>query len=269
MDMSRLAVSQISTNCLGFEEAVKAYSSKGIGHVGIWTDKIENIPPTQVKAILEEHGVKPANLCFAGMFTSDSAEKRQAAVDNAKKTAEQCKEIGAGFLLIVSGPALPGDLEGSRDQMQRALEELVPFAENIGTNLALEAIHPIDISRWTVLVTLGQVFDVVKSFSSPNLGILLDLYNSWWEPGIEATIPQIIDKVFDVHIADWHSETTAVDTRLLPGQGIIPLPRLIKTIVNAGYQGLYDVEIFNPSIWDCDEGPILDEIVRWWKELEV
>jgi sugar phosphate isomerase/epimerase len=269
MDISRLSISQITSNNLGFEEAVKDYSSKGIGHMGIWTDKIENMPLTQVKTILEEYRVKPANMCFAGLFTSDSAEQRQAAVDNAKKTAERCKEIGAGFLLIVSGPAVPGDLEGSRDYARQALEELVPFAENIGTNLALEAIHPIDISRWTVLVTLEQVFDVVESFSSPNLGILLDLYNSWWEPGLEATIPRIIDKVFDVHIADWAAETTAVDTRLLPGQGIIPLPRLIKAIENAGYQGLYDVEIFNPDIWEADEGPVLDEIVRWWKELEV
>lgn len=269
MDISRLSISQITTNNLGFEEAVKAYSSKGIGQMGIWRDKIENIPPTQVKAILEEYRVKPTNLCFAGLFTSDSAEQRQAAVDDAKKAIELCKEIGAGFLLIISGPTVPGDLEGSRDRARRALDEVVPFAQDIGANLALEAIHPIDISRWTVLVTLEQVFGIVESFSSPNLGILLDLYNSWWEPGLETTIPRIIDKVFDVHMADWAAETLAVDTRLLPGQGVIPLPRLIRTIEDAGYQGLYDVEIFNPAIWEADQGPVLDEIVGWWKELEV
>ncbi len=269
MDISRLSISQISTNSLGFEEALQAYSSKGISQMGIWTDKIENIPPTRVKALLDEYKVKPANLCFAGLFTSDSANERDAAVDNAKKTVELCKEIGAGFLLIVSGPTAPGQIEASRDNAKRGLEKLVPFAEDIGANLALESIHPIDISRWTVWVTLEQVFGIVDSFSSPNLGILLDLYNSWWEPGLEATIPRIIDKVFDVHMADWAAETLTVDSRLLPGQGVIPLPRLIKTIEDAGYQGLYDVEIFNPAIWEADQGLVLDEITTWWKQLEV
>lgn len=269
MDISRFSVSHITTNNLGFEEAVKAYSSRGIGHMGIWTDKIENIPVGRVKALLEEYRIKPANMCFAGLFTGDSAEQRQSAVDNAKRTLELSKEIGAGFLLIVSGPTEPGDVESSRDHARQALEKLVPFAQDIGANLAIEAIHPIDISRWTVWVTLGQVYEIVESFSSPNLGILLDLYNSWWEPGLEKTIPRIVDKVFDVHLSDWAAETVGVDARVLPGQGVIPLPRLIKTIEDAGYQGLYDVEIFNPAIWEADQDQVLDELVSWWKELEV
>ena len=269
MDISRLSISQITTNNLGFEEALKAYSSKGIGQIGIWGDKIENTPPARVKALLEEYGVKPANLCFAGLFTSSSADERKGAIESAKKTVELCKEIDAGFVLIVSGPTIPGELEASRDYAKQALDELVPFAEDVGANLALESIHPIDISRWTVWVTLEQVFGIVESFSSPNLGLMLDLYNSWWEPGLETMIPRIVDKVFDVHMADWASDTLTVDCRLLPGQGVMPLPRLIKTIEDAGYKGLYDVEIFNPAIWESDQGMILDEIVSWWKELEV
>lgn len=269
MDLSRLSISQITTNNWGFEEAVRKYAAHKITNIGIWNHKIENLGPAEIRRVLKDEGMKASNLCFAGLFTGASQEERDAAVEATKRALELAVEIEAGFLLVVSGPCLPRQLEESRAYVRKAFEELVPFAENIGARMALEAIHPIDISRWSVIVTLGQVLSIVKGFSSPGLGILLDLYNSWWEPGIEELIGEAGKDLLGVHLADWNIETLGVDRRLLPGRGIIPLERLIRRVEATGYGGCYDVEIFNEEIWsaNCDE--LLDETVGWFDKMEV
>jgi sugar phosphate isomerase/epimerase len=269
MDISRLSISQITTNTWGFEEAVKNYASRGIKNMGVWVDKIEHLKGPEVKGILDSQGMRAFNLCFAGLFTGGTQDSRDAAVDNTKKTLELAKEIDAGFLLIVSGPTLPRQLEESRGYVRNALEALVPFAESLGVKMALEAIHPIDISRWSVVVTMSQALAVVREFSSPCLGVLLDFYNNWWEPGIETLIEQMANELLGVHVADWNMETLGVDRRLLPGQGVIPLGRLIRSVEASGYSGCYDVEIFNEEIWSGDYNQILGDIVQWFKGVEV
>jgi sugar phosphate isomerase/epimerase len=269
MNISRLSISQITTNNWGFEEAVRNYAARGISNMGVWVDKIAHLKNSEVRRILNDRGMTAFNLCFAGLFTGDTQEKRDTAIDTTKKTLEVAKEIGAGFLLIVAGPTLPRHLEESRDHVQRALEALVPFAENIGAKMALEAIHPIDISRWCVIVTMAQALSTVRAFSSPSLGVLLDLYNTWWEPGIEELIGDMRKDLLGVHVADWNPETLKVDSRLLPGQGVIPLERLIKKVEMAGYQGCYDIEIFNEKIWSDNYDRVLADIVKWFKGLEM
>ena len=269
MDISRLSVSQITTNNWSFEDAVLNYSSFGIKNIGVWVDKIEDFKSSEVKNILDEQGMKAFNLCFAGLFTGDTQTKRDSAIDNTKKTLELSKEINAGFLLIVSGPTLPNQLEESRGYVKKALETLVPFAEDLGAKMALEAVHPIDISRWSVVVTLGQALGLLREFSSSSLGILLDFYNSWWEPEINELIEQMGGDLLGVHVADWNVETLGVDKRLLPGQGVIPLDRLIRKVESSGYDSCYDVEIFNEEIWSGNYEDTLRDIVDWFNGLEV
>jgi sugar phosphate isomerase/epimerase len=269
MDISRLSISQITTNNWGFEEAVRHYASQGIKNIGVWVDKIEDLKPSEVKDILNGQDMKASNLCFAGLFTGETQDKRKSSIENTKKTLELTKEIDAGFLLIVSGPTIPRQLEESRAYVKSALEALIPFAEDLGAKMALEAIHPIDISRWSVVVTLSQALSVVREFSSPSLGVLLDFYNSWWEPGIEGLIDQMGDELLGVHVADWNMETLEVDSRLLPGQGVIPLEHLIQKVETSGYSGCYDVEIFNQDIWSGNYEEVLRDIIDWFKELEV
>jgi sugar phosphate isomerase/epimerase len=265
MDISRLSISQITTNNWGFEEAVQNYASRGIKNMGVWVDKIEPLKASEVKGILDGQGIKAFNLCFAGLFTGETQDSRDAAVDNTKKTLELAKKIDAGFLLIVSGPTLPHRLEESRGHVRNALETLVPFAESLDVKMALEAIHPIDISRWSVVVTMSQALAMVREFSSPCLGVLLDFYNNWWEPGIETLIEQMGSELFGVHVADWNMETLGVDRRLLPGQGVIPLDRLISRVEASGYNRCYDVEIFNEEIWSGDYNEILGDIIQWFE----
>ncbi len=269
MDLSRLSISQITTNNLGFEEAVNNYAAHNIENIGIWTHKIEGVGPAQIRRTLKDAGIKAANLCFAGLFTGDSQDRRDAAVDMTKKALELTAEIEAGFLLVVSGPALPQRLEQSRDHVKRALARLVPFAEGIGAKMALEAIHPIDISRWSVVVTVRQALSIVRDFSSPGLGVLIDLYNSWWEPDIENLIGQAGKDLLGVHLADWAAETLGVDRRMLPGKGVIPLQRLMGSAEASGYGGCYDVEIFNENIWSADSDEVLNDIVGWFSKMEV
>jgi len=213
--------------------------------------------------------MKATNLCFAGLFTGETGEKREQSIEDTQKCLEITKEIDAGFLLIVAGPVTGGSTGQSMGYVRHAMDVLVPYAEKIGVKMALEAIHPIDIGRWSVIVTLNQALSVIKEFDSPNLGLLLDLYNSWWEPDIDENIKKAANKILGVHVADWKVPTLSVDSRVLPGQGIIPLRGLIKQIESIGYKDGYDVEIFSEELWNSDYDNMLRHIIQWFKGLDV
>jgi sugar phosphate isomerase/epimerase len=269
MDLLRLSISQITTNNYGFIECVKLYSKHGIKNIGIWRDKIEHLKPGEIKDVLNSYDMKATNLCFAGLFTGETTEKRKHSIEDTKKHLEIAKEIGAEFLLIVAGPITGNSIRQSMKYVRRAMDALVPYAEKIGIKMALEAIHPVDIGRWSVITTLNQALSVIKEYDSPNLGLLLDLYNSWWEPDICENIKKADNKILGVHIADWEVPTLTVDSRVLPGQGIIPLRDLIGHIESVGYQGCYDVEIFSKEIWNSNYDDVLRRIIQWFKGLEV
>ncbi len=69
-----------------------------------------------------------------------------------------------------------------------------------------------------------------------------------------------IDRIAGVHICDVRSETRGWADRVLPGDGIADVAALIGALDAAGWDGLYDLEIFSDdgtfgtaypdSLWD-------------------
>ena len=50
---------------------------------------------------------------------------------------------------------------------------------------------------------------------------------------------------FEVHVCDVRSPTRSWADRALPGDGIADVGRILRLLDDAGYDGLYDVEVFS------------------------
>ena len=99
-------------------------------------------------------------------------------------------------------------------------------------DLGLEALHPMDITTWSMVRTINQALDIIDEIDLPHFGLMLDLYNTWWDPQI---IPGIRragagGRIKGVHMADWRNPTRSFTDRTIPGRGIIPLERLIAEV---------------------------------------
>ena len=93
---------------------------------------------------------------------------------------------------------------------------------------------------------------------------MFDTWHLWNEPELLARITEAIDRIVLVHLSDYRAGTTIHDDRVLPGDGVIPLPQIIGHLDACGYDGVYDVEIFSERLWDSDYPALLQQCRRWF-----
>ncbi len=101
------------------------------------------------------------------------------------------------------------------------------------------------------------------------MGVTVDFYSSWYERGLEELVREHIDLVALVQINDYRLGTFDMPNRCAIGDGDIPVERLMGTVLDAGYEGPFDLEILGPRIEE--EGyraPIVRSIERASEMLE-
>jgi sugar phosphate isomerase/epimerase len=153
--------------------------------------------------------------------------------------------------------------------------KLVDFAGDHGVRIALEPLNVAIINVETAIWTLEQGMRPVEQVYRPNFGICLDVWNVWQNPRIEDVIQESGQRgrTYVVQLSDWRTPRSFED-RAIPGQGSIPLPRLLRTIHESGYDGPYVVEIFSGdvpgSLWKGDLVQLIRDcragVDRAWSE---
>jgi sugar phosphate isomerase/epimerase len=70
----------------------------------------------------------------------------------------------------------------------------------------------------------------------------------WAERDLASTIASSMDVIRLVQVSDFKIGTLATPDRRVPGDGDIPLARIIGQVLHAGYGGVFDLELIGPQI---------------------
>lgn len=258
----RIAISEITTAEWSFEEDVRAYSEiEGIDGIGVWRETLaaSDLSPQEARSRLDDAGLTACSLIFAGGFTDDF----ESAIADAREALETAAVLGAPVLLVVAGPRLGVSVSEGDRRTREALERLAPAAREAGVTLALEPIHPIKIAEYSSVVTLSQAADIVAAIDGA--GLMLDIWNSWWEPDLPQEIEATAD-IAAVQIGDFRAEGAPLD-RAPPGEGIVPLAEVVSTLEDEGYDGWYEVELFTDRYEPDEYHELLERCVSGMEEL--
>jgi len=268
MHPNRLGVSGITTNRWRLEEDVQAYARMGVQHIGVWAFKCEGLHPEEVRKLIESHDMHVSNVCFGGLFTQDTEAERMAAIENTKELIDFTQSIGADTLLLVSGAIHKHTLAQALDYVRFGLEAVVPYAEQRNVHLGLEALHPTELTQWSVVNTVSLSLKLVDEFASNHIGVFLDTYNNGWDYELSNLIPRCAGKIKGVHLADWRNPTRSFTDRTLPGRGVLPIRDIVQKIEETGYSGTYDLELFSDELWDSDYENFIREYQVWYNSLD-
>jgi sugar phosphate isomerase/epimerase len=138
------------------------------------------------------------------------------------------------------------------------IERLLPDAERCGVKLGVEALHPMYAGDRSVVVTLGQANSIAERFPADLVGVVVDAYHVWWDPGVYDEIKRAGARILGFHVSDWLVPTPdPLMGRGVMGDGVIELHRLRSAVDAVGYGGPIEVEIFNQVVWDMP----LDEML--------
>jgi sugar phosphate isomerase/epimerase len=83
-----------------------------------------------------------------------------------------------------------------------------------------------------------------------DIGVCVETNACWAERGLGATIRDGVDVFRVVQVSDFAIGTLSTPNRLVPGDGDIPLERILGQILAAGYEGSFDLELIGPRIDD-------------------
>jgi sugar phosphate isomerase/epimerase len=269
--LSRLSLNQRTTASWSLPDAIKGCVDAGLGAIGIWREQVAEVGLDEASRLVAESGLRVSSLCRGGFFTTaDPAEAQASEVMN-RTAIEEAAALTAATLVLVPGglPSGDKDLVAARDRAAQAIERLVPYAHELGVNLGIEPMNPIYAADRGVISTLAQALEIAEHFDAADVGVVVDTFHLWWEPGIADQLQRARERIVSYQICDWITPLPADSllARGMMGDGHIDFPAFTRSVVRAGYRGDIEVEIFNADLWALPPAEVVDTMAGRYLEL--
>jgi sugar phosphate isomerase/epimerase len=266
----RLSLNQATVKQWSVEELAEGCADAGVPAVGLWREPVAQCGLERAAKLVRSAGLVVSSLCRGGFFTAIDPVERRRALDDNRRAIEEAAVLGAPVLALVSGGLPEGsrDLDGSRRRVVEALAELAPHAAERGVRLALEPLHPMYCSDRCVIATIEQALEIAERFPAGQVGVMVDTYQVWWDPGVYAHIARAGERIAGFQVADWVTPLPrgALVGRGMLGDGCIELRRLRDAVDAAGFRGMVEVELFNDRLWRMPGRQLLDLVVARYRE---
>jgi sugar phosphate isomerase/epimerase len=268
---SRLSLNQRTTASWSLPEAIQGCVDAGLGAIGIWREQLAEVGLDQACRLVAESGLRVSSLCRGGFFTTADLAEAAIAEANNREAIEEAAALHAATLVLVPGGLPQGDkdLRAARDRAARAIERLVPYAHELGVNLGIEPMNPIYAADRGVISTLAQALEIAERLDADDVGVVVDTFHVWWEPGVADQLQRAGQRIVSYQICDWITPLPA-DTLLargMMGDGHIDFPTFTKAVARAGYRGDVEVEIFNADLWKAPPTWVVDTMIKRYLDL--
>ncbi|CAN5652578.1 sugar phosphate isomerase/epimerase [soil metagenome] len=80
------------------------------------------------------------------------------------------------------------------------------------------------------------------------IGVCFEIHACWMEAGLPALIKRAMPLTGLVQVSDYVLGDRTAPCRAVPGDGTIPLRRILGDVLDAGYDGVFDLELVGPRI---------------------
>ncbi|RCK70294.1 sugar phosphate isomerase/epimerase [Desertihabitans brevis] len=269
--LARLSLNQRTTAEWSLREAVDGCVAAGLPSIGLWREPVAEVGLETAVAMVRDAGLRVSSLCRGGFFTVSEPDAVERAHAENVRALDEAAALGAPTLVLVPGglPAGDRDLVAARERAAAAVERLVPEAEQRGVVLGIEPMNPIYAADRGVVSTLAQALDIAERFTPKQVGVVVDTFHLWWEPGVREQILRAGERIVSYQVCDWITPLPA-DTLLargMMGDGHVDFAAFTRWVAEAGYTGDVEVEIFNADVWAAPGADTVATLARRYIEL--
>lgn len=249
------------------EKDLELAEKYGYDYIEIRFDKLKDYLKTHtlndLKKFFNENRIKPYALNALEFINFRTPEDYSQIKKDCEWLCQVGDEINCRKLVVVPSFDVPNvTRDDVRKETVRVLHELADIADKYGMNLAFEFVGYPNCS----VNTFGQAYEIVEEVNRENVGVVVDCFH-FHAMGSKFEDLSRADgkKIFIFHIDD--AEDLPVGTmndsnRLWPGEGVIPLEKIIRTLRDIGYDEMASVELFRPEYWEWD----IEKTIAYGKE---
>lgn len=263
-------VSEFTTWPWNFEQDVENYARLGVDTIEVCEFKLDSGRAQEQLELIRASGltissVQPRTHALYPDSMNPTPKSPTERVPRYRQTIELFGKAAPGVTLVaITGIAPAGNYREAYQVAAREYRGLAEYAADHGVRIALEPLHPTLMNTDTILCAITDALRVVAEVNHPSFGIWLDVWHIWQDPLVLEHIRACGDRIFGVHVNDWHMPRSFGD-RAIIGQGQINnLSPMLKTIHETGYRGAYALELFSTedlpdSLWKGDLSAVITE----------
>lgn len=249
-----LSIHQNTSRAAGYRKSLEGWSKAGIKNVELTDVLLEEFLKTEslptAKTVLSDLGLTPvSSACVLPDFWIPSAN-RAASLETWKKRCDQFATLGAPKIYC---PAVTSKKITADDY--KAVPDCIREAGEIAKQHNLIAM--IEFARNSTLIsTLTTSLKLIREAAHPNVHPMLDFYHFWSGMSkfedLDMLKPGELAHVHFQDTPDMPRELLEQQTRVIPGDGVAPVVKILKKLSEKGYSGPLSVELFLPEFSQGD-----------------
>jgi sugar phosphate isomerase/epimerase len=236
-------VSALSSYSLSFEEDLELWAALGIDNVGLYLPKLQAAGIDTAVAAVRATGYGVSTIACRGfvLHQPDTWPKQRAVLDEAVDAAAA---VNADCLFVTAGTPGPLSFDECVEAMKAALGPVRDRAHAHGVTIAIENSHPMrrDVG---FVHTLRDAVDVARAL---DVKLVVEITNCWSDRDIDRALTEGVDTFAVVQVSDYVIGDLCASERAVPGDGDVPLARLIGVTADAGFGGYFELEQLGPRI---------------------
>lgn len=239
----RVSVSAVCSFRNSVEEDLALWERHGIDRVGLTLAKLERCGVEDSVRRVVDAGLDVTNLLAFGPRLAEPATW-PGHRDRLLGAIAAAQAVGAGCLGLTTGSAGHLRWEEAADAFGEAMGPVLDAARALSLPVVVEHTNSLRVDVGFVH-TLRDMVDFARA---RHVGVLCEVTACWYERNLIETLRDGVATLGLVQISDFVIGTHDTPNRVVPGDGDIPLRRFIGDVLDAGYSGVFDLEIIGPRI---------------------
>ena len=153
-------------------------------------------------------------------------------------------ELGAANIYLVSGGRGKLLWDAAAQRFAELLAPCLGAAQDKGVRLLVETASHLNADMHLA----HTLDDTVRLAEIAGIGVCIELAACWFEADLPAKFRRALPLTRLVQISDYVAGDRATPNRAVPGDGMVPNEWLLRELLDAGYEGVFDLELVGPRI---------------------
>ena len=256
-----LAIHQNTSARAGYRKSLEGWSRAGIKYVELTPGALDEFLKTDslaaARAVLTDLGLTAVS-CANGAGVWEPNPNRASALESFKKRCEMLAELGLTRTYATTATTQKFTLDDYKTGVDN-IREVGEIAKQFHLTVMAEFVR-----TSTFISTLTTLLKMTREAAHPNMHPMLDCYHFWSGlnklEDLDLLRPGEIAHVHFQDVPDMPRELLDNTTRVIPGDGVTPLTRILRKLSEKGYAGQLSVELFAPKFQQADPFELAREI---------
>jgi sugar phosphate isomerase/epimerase len=225
--------------------------SIGVKHCTLATPMLE--PPGELETArlaLAEHGVRAGCVNHPFALHPNIEKDTGSAAEGLLRAIAMTADVGAPSIYLITGGRGELSWEEAAERFAELLAPCVNAARQEGVSLLVE-----NASALNADIHMAHTLpDAVRLARTAGIGVCIELHACWMEAALKDNLAEAMPLTGLVQVSDYVLGDRSAPCRAVPGDGTIPLERILGDVLELGYTGLFDLELVGPRI-DAEGAP--------------